>query len=120
MDINFKIDILKVLNLLDKFVMEYYKCLINIWVLKFLYFNDYLKLNLDFKWYTISNIVSIIYCSRNKNYWNNIYNISLLKSENRYFEDTCKIFENVNRTPIKINITCKNVIITQEDSKNNS
>lgn len=108
LDIDFSIDLIKVINLLDKFIMEYYKTLSEIWVLWFANFNDKLAIGLKYFDWIPTNIISRIYIYRNEKFeWdlNQKMNIDLVRSNNIFFDKTCEIFDDYLKIPTKINFT---------------
>lgn len=117
LDKSFNIDIIKVINTLDKFVLEYYKTLSNIWILWFANFNDNLAVMLNYYDWIPTNIISNIYINRKEKLeWElkMLLNIDLVRLSNNFFNETCEIFDNhinkqnnINFTWIRINTPCQ-------------
>lgn len=102
LDNDFSIDIIKVVNTLDKFVLEYYKTLSEMWILKYLWTHDNLKIKEKNEWDVLTNLIPIIYIGRKSPKIKKLIDICIIISENEYYDETCIMFNNADKHDCKI------------------
>jgi hypothetical protein len=110
LDSEFSIDVLKVINTLDKFILEYYKTLSSIWILWFANVTDDIIIKLGGYDWIPTNIVSRLYTHRDLEWFAEYFDISILKRDNIYFEETCSMFDKHIKTPTRITFTWWRII----------
>ncbi|MDA9128980.1 hypothetical protein N9J72_00690 [Candidatus Gracilibacteria bacterium] len=110
LDKDFSIDILKVLSIIDRFVFEFYKTIANLGIVGFCSFQDKINMKLGLGGLP-TNIIYHIIIYRDSKEREEIIDIRILKKENRFFNDMCKVLDKNFKKPIPITLNASNIFI---------